>query len=245
MNVRLLDAPDLTSDPIAAESALLDQLSQPVARLWQAPLSLVVPRNYCTQAGFEAVRARFAAQVCPVYVRPSGGGLVPQGPGILNLSLAYTVPARVAVRPEPVYLHLCELLRAPLAALGVPTHWQEVEGSFCDGRFNLACGDGAQARKIAGTAQYWRRVRGDGRAPGHYAVLAHAVLLVDVDLEAAHERANAFEQALGTGRRYRVDRTTSVARMLGVSGGEDFRAELRQRLGDVVSRAQPPVLGSR
>ncbi len=243
MNFRLLDAFDTAADPIAAELALLDQLGQPVAQLWQAPTSLVVPRNYCTQAGFDTVRARFAAEVCPVHVRPSGGGLVPQGPGILNLSLAYTVPAGVAVRPEPIYLHLCELLRAPLAALGVPTHWQEVEGSFCDGRFNLACDHGEQARKIAGTAQYWRRLRGDGEAPSRYAVLAHAVLLVDVDLEAAHQRANAFEQALGTGRRYLVERTTSVARMLARDGDAGLMDEVLGRLRDAVSQASPPELG--
>lgn len=244
MNFRLIEARDGALDPIATELALLEQTSQPVAQLWQAPVSLVVSRNYCRHAGFDAVRERFAAEVCPVHVRPSGGGLVPQGPGILNLSLAYRVPVAVAVRPEPVYHHLCELLRGPLAALGVATHWQEVSGSFCDGRFNLACGDGAQARKIAGTAQYWRRLPGGEQARGHYAVLAHAVLLVDVDLDAVHERANAFEQMLGTGRRYLAERTTSVARELAAGGRADLMNEVRQRLCQAVSQACPPQLDS-
>ena len=243
MNFRLIEARDGALDPIATELALLDHGSQPVAQLWQAPVSLVVSRNYCRHAGFDAVRERFAAEVCPVHVRPSGGGLVPQGPGILNLSLAYRVPVAVAVRPEPVYHHLCELLRGPLAALGVATHWQEVSGSFCDGRFNLACGDGDQARKIAGTAQYWRRLPGE-QARGHYAVLAHAVLLVDVDLEVVHERANAFEQALGTGRRYLAERTTSVARELGRHGDAGLMDEVLRGLREAVLGASPPELGA-
>lgn len=239
--VRLLESHHVLTDPVAAELGLLDQASQSVAQLWQTPRSLVVPRSYRGHAGFDAVCARFAADGCPVYVRPSGGGLVPQGPGILNLSLAFTVGAPVAVRPEPIYRYLCELLQAPLAALGIRTHAEAVPGSFCDGRFNLACGQGTEARKIAGTAQYWRRLpTGGSDAPARYDVLAHAVLLVDVDLEAAHERANAFEQALGTGRRYLVERTTSVARELAAGGDAGLTEEFLRCLREAVLRASPP-----
>src|SRR5260370_33494070 len=58
---------------------------------------------------------------------------------------------------EAIYLHLCGILAGALRTLGVDTHWQAVAGSFCDGRFNLAWGSADDARKIAGTAQYWRR----------------------------------------------------------------------------------------
>ncbi len=98
---------------------------------------------------------------------------------------------------------------------GIATHCQAVEGSFCDGRYNLACGDGAQARKIAGTAQYWRTVAGaDAREGRHHVVLAHALLLVEVDLIAAHRRANELEKRLGTGRVYRTDKTQSIEQCL-------------------------------
>ena len=103
----------------------------------------------------DAARADFAANGCPVWLRMSGGGLVPQGPGILNVSLAYAVPKGAATWMEAVYLHLCEVIAAGLRQVDVETHWQAVEGSFCDGRYNLAWGPCDRARKIAGTARWF------------------------------------------------------------------------------------------
>ncbi|WHZ10082.1 MAG: Lipoate-protein ligase A [Burkholderiaceae bacterium] len=246
MHFRLLEPDGAVADPIDAERSLLALAAQPIAQppmaqLWTAPPSLVVPRSYRRHAGFEAARARFAAEGCPVHVRPSGGGLVPQGPGILNLSLAYTVPGLLGDWSEPIYRHLCELLQRPLAALGIDTRWQTVSGSFCDGRFNLAWGDGAAARKIAGTAQYWRPLPADGTAPRRHAVLAHAVLLVDADLGAVTARANAFEQAIASGRHYDAARTVSVAEALQPRIVPRLIDELRQRLAKAITQASPPV----
>ncbi len=143
-----IDPDPAEADPLQGELALLDHaaLRGPVAQLWEAPLSLVIPRSYLRQPGIEAARAAFAAQGCPVWLRMSGGGLVPQGPGILNVSLAYAVPKGAATWMEPVYIHLCEVLGHGLRQLGVETHWQAVEGSFCDGRYNLAWApDGGRA----------------------------------------------------------------------------------------------------
>lgn len=241
------------SDPVAADLALLDRLGTdpehalPVAQMWTAPTCLVVPRSYHRHAALDAVRERFATQGCPVYLRPSGGGLVPQGAGILNLSLAYVVRGLPGEWSEPIYLHLCELLRGPLARLGVPTHWQAVAGSFCDGRFNLACTHEGRPRKIAGTAQYWRPLPAvpgaPAGAPRPHAVLAHAVLLVDTDLAAAHERANAFEQALGSGLRYDPESTLDVARAMGLPAAPaqaGTMQALQQLLGEAVRHASPP-----
>jgi lipoate-protein ligase A len=131
-------APSMT-DPLQAELVLLELAAQgaQAAQLWEAPVSLVVPRSYLRYPGFETARAAFARRGCPVWVRMSGGGLVPQGPGILNLSLAYSVTRPCGALSEAVYVHLCEVLSCALRSLGVATHWQAVDGSFCDGRFNL------------------------------------------------------------------------------------------------------------
>lgn len=120
---------------------------------------------------------------------------------MLNLSLSYAVHGMPGNVAERVYAHLCNLVSRALAPLGIDANPRAVEGSFCDGRFNLAVGE----RKIAGTAQYWRR-RG-----GRQAVLAHALLLVDADVVALTDRANAFEAALGSERRYRADVLTTIA----------------------------------
>ena len=47
------------ADPLQDELALLELAAQgrQVAQLWEAPLSLVVPRTYQRHAGFEAARS--------------------------------------------------------------------------------------------------------------------------------------------------------------------------------------------
>ncbi|STV42435.1 lipoate-protein ligase A [Klebsiella pneumoniae subsp. ozaenae] len=51
----------------------------------RAPQGLVVPGSYRQFTDLPAVSAHFAARGWPVWLRRSGGGLVPQGPGIINL----------------------------------------------------------------------------------------------------------------------------------------------------------------
>lgn len=241
--MRFLLAPDAApgSDPIALDQELLARASRPVARLWQSGTALVVPRSYQQFASFETARAQFAAQGCPAWVRPSGGGLVPLDRGVLNISLAYPTASQVGSAVERIYRHLCLLLVHALRPLGVDAHWQAVSGSFCDGRFNLAVGDGGQARKIAGTAQYWRLQPAPDAATGRYRVLAHALLLVAPDLDALHQRANAFEALLGSGRRYAREKTTSVAELCQGHADDDLITTIRQRLHDLIVQDQPPL----
>ncbi|MDU7297572.1 MAG: hypothetical protein E7L38_24480 [Klebsiella pneumoniae] len=82
-------------DPTQAEQPLFAKASagEAVAQLWQAPQGLVVPGSYRQFTDLPAVSAHFAARGWPVWLRRSGGGLVPQGPGIINLSLAWPVHA--------------------------------------------------------------------------------------------------------------------------------------------------------
>ena len=156
---------------------------------------------------------------------------MPQGPGIVNLSLAWPVYHSLGEAAEPIYLFLCGLLQRTLVTFGVASHCRAVSGSFCDGRYNLACGEGEHVRKIAGTAQYWRPMA-EGR--GHV-VLAHAVVLLDADLAAAHRAANDFEARLGSGREYHADKTVTLAEL--VSEGADllprFREALAQQLENI------------
>ncbi|MFT3803866.1 MAG: lipoate--protein ligase family protein [Burkholderiaceae bacterium] len=249
MPFEVVDFDDGAADPLAAEMALLSlaETGRCVARLWQAPLSLVVPRAYRRFAALESARAAFARRGCPVFLRMSGGGLVPQGPGIVDLSLAYRVQGTVGALSDGVYRHLCDIMRDALRALGLQTHWQAVQGSFCDGRFNLAWGPPGDARKLAGTAQYWRRVRSDtdSGAPMH-AVLAHAVLLVSADPEEITRRANAFEDAIESGRRYDAERVISVRQALcrtGVASSDRLIDSVMSALRANVMAATPPGVG--
>ncbi|MEF3108349.1 lipoate--protein ligase family protein [Raoultella sp. WB_B2P2-3] len=214
------------ADPTLAELPLFERArsGEALAQLWQAPQGFVVPGSYRKFSQLSAVSERFAGRGWPVWLRRSGGGLVPQGPGIVNLSLAWPVYQPLGEATEPIYLLLCGLLQRALATFGVDAHFQAVSGSFCDGRYNLACGHGEQARKIAGTAQYWRPMA-EGR--GHV-VLAHAVILIDIDPIAAHRAANDFESQLGSGRIYRADKTITLAQRL--PGEKDLLPRFRQAL---------------
>jgi lipoate-protein ligase A len=189
------------ADGVACESEWMARCAatgRAAAHLWQAPVGLVVPRRYTLLAGWQAASAAATGEL---QVRASGGGLVPQGPGVWNLSLAWPTSSAMPVNADAVYRTLCSELSAAFARLSIVATPQPVTGSFCDGRYNLA----VSGRKLVGTAQAWRRVQGQP------IVLAHAVIVMDADPAELTERANAFEAALGTATRYRADVLTSVA----------------------------------
>jgi lipoate-protein ligase A len=170
-----------------------------VAHLWHARRGFVVPRRYTLLPGWAARPPDEA--IGETQVRASGGGLVPQGPGIWNLSLAWPAASATPVDTGAIYRALCEELARAFARLGVISEPQPVTGSFCDGRYNLA----SRGRKLVGTAQAWRRVH------GHSVVLTHAVIVVDADPAELTQRCNAFEAALGSQTRYQAEALTSLA----------------------------------
>ena len=208
------------AEGIAAEAewmASAARTGRAAAHLWRSEPGLVVPRSCTTLPGWPA-----AAQAHRVLVRASGGGVVPQGPGLLNLSLVWCADAAAGAPSgtEVIYRALCDAIASALARLGIAAAPQAVRGSFCDGRFNLA----VAGRKLVGTAQSWRRVAGEP------VVLAHAVIVVDADPQALTEAANAFERDLGTGRRYHAEALTSVALAWQQDHGRAPDADLAGRL---------------
>ena len=193
---------------------------QPIAHLWQAPRGWVVPATYTHLPGWSGVTVDGELQV-----RASGGGLVPQGPGIWNLSLIWPAGPAGAADSTAVYHALCDRLAAAFETLGLEASAGAVEGSFCDGRFNLAIA----GQKVVGTAQAWRRLA--GQTVG----LAHAVIVVDADPEDLARRANAVELALGHERRYRAEAMTSLRRESG-SG-----ADIEERVLHAIAAFMNPI----
>jgi lipoate-protein ligase A len=226
------------ADGIAAEAewmACAAATGRATAHLWHGEPGLVVPRSCTTLPGWPA-----AAQAHRVLVRASGGSVVPQGPGLLNLSLVWRPDANADAGGAPsgteaIYRALCDELAGALAQLGIAAAPQAVEGSFCDGRFNLA----VAGRKLVGTAQSWRRVAGTP------VVLAHAVIVVDADLQSLTESANAFERDLGSGRQYRAEALTSVALAWQQSHGSAPAVDLEARLGTALAERFARVLAPR
>lgn len=222
------------ADGVAAEAEWMASAAatgRAAVHLWRGEPGLVVPRSCTTLPGWLA-----AAKAYRVRVRASGGGVVPQGPGLLNLSLVWRAAGDGApAGTEAVYRALCAELAGALARLGVVAQPQAVAGSFCDGRFNLA----VAGRKLVGTAQSWRRV---GGTP---VVLAHAVIVVDADPQALTESANAFERDLGSHRRYRAEALTSVALAWQAVHGQAPPADLEGRLSSLLAQRFASVLATR
>lgn len=174
----------------------------PTGCLWEAEQGLVVPRTYQRFSEFSSACVQFEEAGWPVTVRQSGGGIVPQGPGIINLSLAYLVDGKPLDHSDAAYQLICDIISRALERFGVASYPRAVEGSFCDGRYNLAVGAETAAQKIAGTAQMWRRHRPSGTGPDRQVVLVHALILADVDVVRLSTLANEFERALGHDKHY-------------------------------------------
>ncbi|MDE2299763.1 MAG: hypothetical protein KGK18_16550, partial [Burkholderiales bacterium] len=87
------------ADGVAAEAEWMARAAdtgRAAAYLWRGEPGLVVPRSCTTLPGWPA-----AAKAHRVLVRASGGGVVPQGPGLLNLSLVWRTGANAAAGGAP------------------------------------------------------------------------------------------------------------------------------------------------
>ena len=231
------------ADGVLREAQWMEQCAETgraVAHLWSGAPGLVVPRSYTRLEGWPAARERWAAMGRSALVRASGGGLVPLGPGVLNLTLVWRTDSAEPIRTDEIYRALCDGLAAALRRLGVDCVVAEVPGSYCNGRFNLAAG----GRKLAGTAQSWRRIAGQP------VVLAHAMLITTADPEALAAEANAFERALGSGRHYRADALTSIACAWVVAHRAaapppDLEANIQRVIAEQFARVVPPRVSSK
>lgn len=238
-----------TPHTVAQEQVWLAQAAQAVvvaaapaglAHVWTSPTGWVAPQRY-RQAPRWASLADDSTQVVhtpdgrQLWLRDSGGGLVPQGTGVLNLTLLWPRPCQPDGSPMPadptaVYLALCALFKRALARLGVSARAQAVDGSFCDGRYNL----GVQGRKLVGTAQRWCQVTTPaGVQP---MCMAHALVFGALDFNALCLQANALEAALGHPQRYQPHTMTDLCCVLGQSEWPPLQRRLQQALQSVLEQ---------
>jgi len=73
----------------------------------------------------------------------------------------------------------------------------EIDGAFCDGRYNV----NLNGRKLVGTAQRWRQGLG-GKRP---VVLVHGALLLDNERESMVAAVNRFNECCDLEQRCRAD----------------------------------------
>jgi lipoate-protein ligase A len=161
--------------------------------------ALVMPRRMSRLAGFDQATQALADSGWPILLRESGGEPVPQSSATVNIALVYAQPRNDVDRDriENAYLRLCQPICDLLIELGGAASLGEVDGAFCDGRFNV----NLNGRKMVGTAQRWRQSQG-GQRP---VVLAHGALLLDNEREQMVEAVNRFNQICEQEQRVRAD----------------------------------------
>jgi lipoate-protein ligase A len=190
--------------------------------------ALIVPSRVAAHAGFERAAAASRGRGWPVLVRSSGGAPVAQFPGMLNIALAYRIDPGSRWSIDEAYRHLADLLAGALARLGLAAATGEIADAFCPGRYDLALG----GRKVAGLAQRRKRATGGGQA-----ILVHACLLVEGDLNQPFDALAAFEDTFLPERRWRPGAATSLAAHLGRA---DVLDGVAAALGDALRTAPLP-----
>lgn len=187
---------------LAAEEALFEHVAAGHAEaahlMWRGSRALVAPRALSGRSGFAKAAALSEAHGWPVLLRCSGGDIVPQGPGTLNLAIVWSMPDTPSIADG--YAKICNPIRAVLGG-----RCGAVDGSFCDGNFNVVFGQ----RKVAGTAQR-RRIGHNGAT-----TLAHALILVNEDIAAGVAATNRFLSNLGSKASVRDDAHVNAFEVIG------------------------------
>jgi lipoate-protein ligase A len=198
--------------------------------LWR-PLdqALVMPRRMSHLPGFVEASETLADNGWPLLLRETGGEPVPQSHATVNIALVYAQPASDSDRDriETAYRRLCQPILDVLRELGGDASLGEVEGAFCDGRFNVNLG----GRKMVGTAQRWRQSRG-GLRP---VVLAHAAMLVDNERYEMAAAVNRFNQICEIERHVHADSHIALSEAFAVDGVlEKLAAAYRSMLDELI-----------
>lgn len=166
---------------------------------WQpSDRALVMPRRLNRLPGFDHACEVSAAGGWPVLLRETGGEPVPQSAATINIALVYAPPRSEGDlnRIETGYRRLCDPICQLLDELGGTSSLGEIDGAFCDGRFNV----NLDGRKMVGTAQRWRQSQGGQRPVG----LVHGAMLMDNERESMVAAVNRFNEACGLEQRVRA-----------------------------------------
>lgn len=188
---------------------------------WQpTDRALVMPKRLARLPGFESASVELAASGWPILLRETGGEPVPQSASTVNIALVYAPPRSEGDqgRIETAYRRLCQPICDLLTELGGIASLGEIEGAFCDGRFNV----NLNGRKLVGTAQRWRQSQGGQRPVG----LVHGALLLDDERESMVASVNRFNELCLLEQRCRADSHIALHEVFAVP---DFFEQLQAR----------------
>ena len=188
---------------------------------WQpTDRALVMPKRLARLPGFESASVELAASGWPILLRETGGEPVPQSASTVNIALVYAPPRSEGDqgRIETAYRRLCQPICDLLTELGGIASLGEIEGAFCDGRFNV----NLNGRKLVGTAQRWRQSQGGQRPVG----LVHGALLLDDERESMVASVNRFNELCLLEQRCHADSHIALHE---VFAAPDFFEQLQAR----------------
>jgi lipoate-protein ligase A len=174
--------------------------AQPDGLLFWQPTdkALVMPRRMSRLPGFESACKVLENSGWPVLLRETGGEPVPQSGATINVALVYVAPRSEGDqnRIETAYQRLCQPLCEALTQWGAQASLGEIDGAFCDGRYNV----NINGRKWVGTAQRWRQ----GLSGTRPVVLVHGAMLMDNERESMVAAVNDFNRACELPQRCRA-----------------------------------------
>jgi hypothetical protein len=183
VTVEIIQFATLAEALAAEETRWLDGVKS--LTVWSSGPGLCVPASYRSVHHFIDACALMESRHWPVLVRRTGGGCVPQGPGIVNLTWMPGQDDSHSGIAE-LYDRFAGALIAGLANAGIPAKRHSPSGAWCRGRHDI-CSNGL---KIAGISQ--RRSTGAQRLP-----LIHAALFIDCDLDLCFSEMNLFLRTAG------------------------------------------------
>ena len=220
MRCKLLPDPIAFADALALERELLDSVKDAsagrcVALVWRTPKAIIVPRGLPSRDYYDKASAAAQALGFTLHERDTGGDLTPQSEGVVNLSLAYRLDGKQAAIAD-AYVALTDPVLAFLKqAYGINARTASIPGAFCDGAYNVAIGD----KKLAGTAQKWKLLGGEGDHR-RVSVLGHIAIMASNELAPALDALNAFYTASGSERRVIPERHITLTDVLGPARAE-------------------------
>lgn len=168
---------NLLSDAMVEEAACW-QTGTPGRWLWSCANAFSVPASALRLPAFAVAAERSAARGWPVVIRRTGGGCVPQGPGILNLGIA----THSSGSADALYSRVADCVIAAAASLGCEASVFTPEGAWCEGRYDIS----AARRKFCGLSQR--------RSVGTHVRTAfiHAAILLEANLDPAFAAMRRF-----------------------------------------------------
>lgn len=181
----------IDGDDRLIEKALDTENGNLIIRLWENVPCLVTTRAISRNPKFQYAAEHSAARGWPVFVRKSGGTTVIHRPGILNVSIVQNYGDEYPT-VEQGFAGLLVILQNACDKFGISSHIGPVQGSYCDGKYNL-CVDN---RKMAGTAT---RIIVKNRSR---LVVSHASITVDGNILSDLKRIQDFERKLSIASRY-------------------------------------------